>query len=358
MTASEALVTFRGVQKTYDGTSLVVRDLNLDIQRGEFLSLLGPSGSGKTTTLMMLAGFESPTAGEICLNGQPITRTPPHKRNFGMVFQNYALFPHMTVAENIAYPLHVRKLPRAELEAKVKRALEMVQMDTMGMRYPAQMSGGQQQRVALARALVFDPQLVLMDEPLGALDKQLREHMQIELKALHRRLGVTFVYVTHDQAEALTMSDRVAVFNDGRIQQIDRVDRLYETPVNRFVANFVGDNAVLQAKVHATDGDTCDVVLPSGERLQGINVNRAGVGDAVQCSVRPERIELAEAARPNTVSGTVMDIIYFGDHLRLRCKLPSEAEVMVKLALGHSAVPTPGHRVHLHAPPQHMRMYL
>jgi len=358
MTASEALVTFRGVQKTYDGTSLVVRDLNLDIQRGEFLSLLGPSGSGKTTTLMMLAGFESPTAGEICLNGQPITRTPPHKRNFGMVFQNYALFPHMTVAENIAYPLHVRKLPRAELEAKVKRALEMVQMDTMGMRYPAQMSGGQQQRVALARALVFDPQLVLMDEPLGALDKQLREHMQIELKALHRRLGVTFVYVTHDQAEALTMSDRVAVFNDGRIQQIDRVDRLYETPVNRFVANFVGDNAVLQAKVYATNGDTCDVVLPSGERLQGINVNRAGVGDAVQCSVRPERIELAEAARPNTVSGTVMDIIYFGDHLRLRCKLPSEAEVMVKLALGHSAVPTPGHRVHLHAPPQHMRVYL
>ena len=358
MTASEALVTFRGVQKTYDGTSLVVRDLNLDIQRGEFLSLLGPSGSGKTTTLMMLAGFESPTAGEICLNGQPITRTPPHKRNFGMVFQNYALFPHMTVAENIAYPLHVRKLPRAELEAKVKRALEMVQMDTMGMRYPAQMSGGQQQRVALARALVFDHQLVLMDEPLGALDKQLREHMQIELKALHRRLGVTFVYVTHDQAEALTMSDRVAVFNDGRIQQIDRVDRLYETPVNRFVANFVGDNAVLQAKVHATNGDTCDVVLPSGERLQGINVNRAGVGDAVQCSVRPERIELAEAARPNTVSGTVMDIIYFGDHLRLRCKLPSEAEVMVKLALGHSAVPTPGHRVHLHAPPQHMRVYL
>ena len=351
-------MTFRGVQKTYDGTSLVVRDLNLDIQRGEFLSLLGPSGSGKTTTLMMLAGFESPTAGEICLNGQPITRTPPHKRNFGMVFQNYALFPHMTVAENIAYPLHVRKLPRAELEAKVKRALEMVQMDTMGMRYPAQMSGGQQQRVALARALVFDPQLVLMDEPLGALDKQLREHMQIELKALHRRLGVTFVYVTHDQAEALTMSDRVAVFNDGRIQQIDRVDRLYETPVNRFVANFVGDNAVLQAKVHATNGDTCDVVLPSGERLQGINVNRAGVGDAVQCSVRPERIELAEAARPNTVSGTVMDIIYFGDHLRLRCKLPSEAEVMVKLALGHSAVPTPGHRVHLHAPPQHMRVYL
>jgi len=358
MTANDALVTFRGVQKTYDGASLVVRDLNLDIQRGEFLSLLGPSGSGKTTTLMMLAGFESPTAGEISLNGVPITRTPPHKRNFGMVFQNYALFPHMTVAENIAYPLRVRKLPNAEREAKVARALEMVQMDTMGMRYPAQMSGGQQQRVALARALVFDPQLVLMDEPLGALDKQLREHMQLELKALHRRLGVTFVYVTHDQSEALTMSDRVAVFNDGRIQQIDPVDRLYETPSNRFVANFVGDNAVLEAKVHAIDGDACDVVLKDGVRLRGLNVNRAKVGDAVQCSVRPERIQLADGASPNTLSGTVMDVIYFGDHLRLRCKTASEAELMVKLALNHAAVPTPGHTVHLHAPAQHMRVYL
>ncbi len=358
MTANDALVTFRGVQKTYDGTSLVVRDLNLDIQRGEFLSLLGPSGSGKTTTLMMLAGFESPTAGEISLNGVPITRTPPHKRNFGMVFQNYALFPHMTVAENIAYPLRVRKLPQAEREAKVARALEMVQMDTMGMRYPAQMSGGQQQRVALARALVFDPQLVLMDEPLGALDKQLREHMQIELKALHRRLGVTFVYVTHDQSEALTMSDRVAVFNDGRIQQIDRVDRLYETPTNRFVANFVGDNAVLEAKVHATDGEECVVALKDGTRLRGLNVNRATVGDAVQCSVRPERIQLADGEGGNTLSGTVMDVIYFGDHLRLRCKMASEAEVMVKLSLNHHAVPTPGHTVQLHAPSQHMRVYL
>jgi putative spermidine/putrescine transport system ATP-binding protein len=204
MTQPQALVSFTGVQKTYDGKNLVVRDLNLDIQRGEFLSLLGPSGSGKTTTLMMLAGFESPTAGEISLDGVPITRTPPHKRNFGMVFQNYALFPHMTVADNIAYPLTVRKLSTAEREAKVVRALDMVQLGSMGSRYPAQLSGGQQQRVALARALVFDPQLVLMDEPLGALDKQLREHMQIELKALHRRLGVTFVYVTHDQTEALT----------------------------------------------------------------------------------------------------------------------------------------------------------
>ncbi|GAB2750579.1 ABC transporter ATP-binding protein [Melaminivora jejuensis] len=357
MTASDALVTFRGVQKTYDGTSLVVRDLNLDIQRGEFLSLLGPSGSGKTTTLMMLAGFESPTAGEISLDGVPITRTPPHRRNFGMVFQNYALFPHMTVAENIAYPLRVRKLPQAEREARVRRALEMVQMDTMGARYPAQMSGGQQQRVALARALVFDPQLVLMDEPLGALDKQLREHMQLELKALHRRLGVTFVYVTHDQSEALTMSDRVAVFNDGRIQQIDAVDQLYERPVNRFVAGFVGDNAALKARIQALDGEDCEVVLDDGARLRGINVNRAAVGDAVQCCVRPERIALAGAAGANTLPGTVLDIIYFGDHLRLRCRMAGDAEVMVKLPLGHEALPRPGHEVHLHAPAQHMRVY-
>src|SRR5205085_12545450 len=186
--------------------------------------------------------LESPTSGEISLAGTPITRTPPHKRNFGMVFQNYALFPHMTVEQNVAYPLSVRGMSRTDRPSKVARALDTVQMGKLGARYPAQLSGGQQQRVALARALVFEPQLVLMDEPLGALDKQLREHMQIELKELHRRLGVTFVYVTHDQSEALTMSDRVAVFNDGMIQQIDRVDRLYETPANRFVAGFVGDS--------------------------------------------------------------------------------------------------------------------
>ena len=363
MTANDALISFKGVQKTYDGTQLVVRDLNLDIQRGEFLSLLGPSGSGKTTTLMMLAGFESPTAGDIFLDGKLITRTPPHKRNFGMVFQNYALFPHMTVAENIAYPLRVRKLPNAERDAKVKRALEMVQMGAMGDRYPSQMSGGQQQRVALARALVFDPQLVLMDEPLGALDKQLREHMQLELKALHRQLGITFVFVTHDQSEALTMSDRVAVFNDGRIQQIDRVNRLYETPTNRFVASFIGDNAVLDATVQAVNGENCDVVLPGGERLTGVNVNSASVGSAVQCSMRPERIVLADAesaAQPgsNTLPAQVLDVIYLGDHLRLRCKMDSTHEVMVKISLHHTDVPTPGHTVYLHAPPQYMRVYL
>lgn len=359
MTTPSALVTFTGVQKTYDGHTLVVRDLNLEIQKGEFLSLLGPSGSGKTTTLMMLAGFESPTSGEIALNGVPITRTPPHKRNFGMVFQNYALFPHMTVADNIAYPLTVRKLDKNDIDTKVKRALDMVQMGHMGQRYPSQMSGGQQQRVALARALVFDPQLVLMDEPLGALDKQLREHMQIELKALHRSLGVTFVYVTHDQSEALTMSDRVAVFNEGVIQQIDAVDRLYETPANRFVAGFVGDNSVLDARVIQNNGDTAEVQLADGTHLHGVNVNHAQVGDTVQCSVRPERIAVVDAAHTggNRVSAIINDVIYFGDHLRLRCQMPEQPEMSVKVPLQHLGHMQAGQTVHLHLPASHLRVY-
>ncbi len=360
MHTSQPLVTFKGVQKTYDGHSLVVRDLNLEIQKGEFLSLLGPSGSGKTTTLMMLAGFESPTSGDILLDGRAITRTPPHKRNFGMVFQNYALFPHMTVADNIAYPLTVRKLAKAELEQKVKRALDMVQMGKMGDRYPSQLSGGQQQRVALARALVFDPQLVLMDEPLGALDKQLREHMQLELKALHRRLGVTFVYVTHDQSEALTMSDRVAVFNEGIIQQIAPVDRLYETPANRFVAGFVGDNSVLNGTVVEAQADQCTVQLNDGLRLSGVNVNQAQAGDAVQCSIRPERIQVLDAAASapnNVVSASLSDVIYFGDHLRLRCELPQQPELCVKQPLQHHSALSTGQRLNLHIPAEHLRVY-
>lgn len=354
------LVRFSGVQKTYDGTSLVVRDLNLDIQRGEFLSLLGPSGSGKTTTLMMLAGFESPTAGEIFLDGTPITRTPPHKRNFGMVFQNYALFPHMTVAENVAYPLKVRKVLAAERDIKVKRALEMVQMGGMGNRYPGQMSGGQQQRVALARALVFDPQLVLMDEPLGALDKQLREHMQIELKELHRQLGLTFVYVTHDQSEALTMSDRVAVFNDGLIQQIDSVTALYETPVNRFVANFVGDNTVFDATVTTTTGNHCEVRLPCGTLLNGINVNGVHTGTAVQACVRPERVVVHTVDQKpceNSIRAVLNDVIYFGDHLRLRCTLQAQREATVKIPLSSIAIPQVDQALWLHLPPEHLRVY-
>ncbi|MGY4335213.1 ABC-type Fe3+/spermidine/putrescine transport system ATPase subunit [Bradyrhizobium sp. LM2.9] len=223
-----SFVKFCNVQKTYDGETLVVKNLDLGIGKGEFLTMLGPSGSGKTTTLMMLAGFEAPTHGSILLAGRSIDKMPPHKRDIGMVFQNYALFPHMTVQENLAFPLKVRKIGKAETEERIKRVLEMVRLGAYGGRRPGQLSGGQQQRVALARALVFDPKLVLMDEPLGALDKQLREHMQLEIKHIHETLGITVVYVTHDQIEALTMSDRIAVFNEGVIQQLAAPGELYE----------------------------------------------------------------------------------------------------------------------------------
>jgi putative spermidine/putrescine transport system ATP-binding protein len=354
-------VRFVGVQKTYDGVQLVVRQLDLDIRRGEFLTLLGPSGSGKTTTLMMLAGFESPTAGEVLLDGKPITRTPPHKRDFGMVFQNYALFPHLTVGQNVAYPLTVRKVDKAAQATRVAKALEMVQLRGMTERYPAQLSGGQQQRVALARALVFEPQLVLMDEPLGALDKQLREHMQIELKELHRQLGVTFVYVTHDQSEALTMSDRVAVFNDGAIQQIDVVDRMYEAPANRFVAGFIGDSTMLSGTVRAADDERCGVVLTDGRVLTGVNVNGAAVGAAVQAGIRPERIVLHAQGlsdRSNVLQAHVASEIYFGDHLRLLCKVgEGQSDSTVKLPLSAPTVPAVGDSVWLEFPPDLTRIY-
>ncbi|MDZ5456070.1 ABC transporter ATP-binding protein [Azohydromonas lata] len=361
---ADAQVSFCGVQKSYDGQSLVVRSLDLHIRRGEFLTLLGPSGSGKTTTLMMLAGFESPTAGEILLDGTPITRTPPHKRNFGMVFQNYALFPHMTVGDNVGYPLTVRRVPRDEIARRVKQALAMVQLNGKDDRYPAQLSGGQQQRVALARALVFDPQLVLMDEPLGALDKQLREHMQIELKALHQRLGVTFVYVTHDQGEALTMSDRVAVFNDGEIQMIDAVERLYEEPSNRFVAGFIGDSTVLQGTAGATDAlGRRELILADGKHLLGVDVNGVPAGQPLTASIRPERIEASPVAlaggadTPNVLQATVIDVLYFGDHLRLRCALPGQPEATVKLPLSGNWHPQPGQMVWLRMAPQYLRLY-
>jgi putative spermidine/putrescine transport system ATP-binding protein len=359
------LVRFTGVQKTYDGVQLVVKQLDLDIRRGEFLTLLGPSGSGKTTTLMMLAGFESPTAGDILLDGKPITRTPPHKRNFGMVFQNYALFPHLTVAQNVAYPLTVRKVPQADITKRVERALGMVQLRNMDARLPGQLSGGQQQRVALARALVFEPQLVLMDEPLGALDKQLREHMQIELKELHRQLGVTFVYVTHDQGEALTMSDRVAVFNDGAIQQIDVVERMYEAPANRFVAGFIGDSATLRGTVRAAqvdnDSDRCGIVLTDGRVLTGLNINGAKVGAQVEACIRPERIAVhpeAPSERGNMLQAEVRNLIYFGDHLRLLCHVgEGQALATVKLPLSAPQVPQVGSAVWLELAPELTRIY-
>ena len=330
--SSDILVSFRGVQKSYDGENLIVKDLNLDIRKGEFLTLLGPSGSGKTTSLMMLAGFETPTAGEITLAGKRLNNVPPHKRDIGMVFQNYALFPHMTVAENLAFPLSVRGMSKADVGEKVKRSLSMVQLDAFAGRYPAQLSGGQQQRVALARALVFEPQLVLMDEPLGALDKQLREHMQMEIKHIHQRLGVTVVYVTHDQSEALTMSDRVAVFHQGEIQQIAPPRELYESPRNTFVAQFIGENNRFAGELIERTGDTCTVQLGRGEKVQALAVNVGQPGDAVSLSIRPERIRLNNAAEgcDNRFSGRVSEFIYLGDHVRVRLEVCGKTDFFVK----------------------------
>ena len=327
------LVRFRGVQKTYDGVHLVVRQLDLDIRRGEFLTLLGPSGSGKTTTLMMLAGFESPTAGDIVLEGKPITRTPPHKRHFGMVFQNYALFPHLSVGQNVAYPLTVRKVPKAEQAQRVTRALSMVRLDGMAERLPQQLSGGQQQRVALARALVFEPQLVLMDEPLGALDKQLREHMQLEIKHIHQSLGVTVVYVTHDQGEALTMSDRVAVFNDGAIQQLASPADLYEKPQNSFVAQFIGENNRLSGVVTELNGHDCRVKIGEAGEIRALPVSISSVGAKTTLSLRPERVRInpTNGACANQFDAKVEELIYLGDHTRARVQLLGHNNFVIKV---------------------------
>jgi putative spermidine/putrescine transport system ATP-binding protein len=357
-TQSLALVRFAAVHKSYDGTAFAVRDLHLEVRRGEFLTLLGPSGSGKTTTLMMLAGFESPSAGEILFEGRPITGTPPHRRNFGMVFQNYALFPHLTVGGNVSYPLEVRGVPRAERERRAEQALATVRLEGLADRRPDQLSGGQRQRVALARALVFEPPLVLMDEPLGALDKQLREHMQVELKDLHRRLGTTFVYVTHDQGEALTLSDRVAVFAGGALQQVDTPEALYERPANRFVAGFVGDTVALAGTLEI-DGAIARVALPGGARLEGVNVQAAAPGTPVLACIRPERAGVLHAAATaaNTLAATALDAIYFGDHVRLRCALPAQEPVTVRVPLSALPVPAPGTAVALELPARHLRLY-
>ena len=328
-----AFVEFQRVQKSYDGEILVVKDLNLSMPKGEFLTMLGPSGSGKTTCLMMLAGFETATHGEIMLDGKPINNIPPHKRGIGMVFQNYALFPHMTVAENLSFPLEVRKIGKSDREAKVKRALEMVQMGEFGNRRPAQLSGGQQQRIALSRALVFEPELVLMDEPLGALDKQLRETLQFEITHLAHELGITTVYVTHDQTEALTMSDRVAVFDDGRIQQLAPPDQLYEEPENSFVAQFIGENNTLEGVVKSIDGSTCVVTLDDGTEIDAKPVNVSAPGDRTTVSIRPERVEFNKDrlhADAHTIKAKVKEFIYMGDVYRFRMSVAGNDDFIVK----------------------------
>ena len=349
MSAGANIVEFDHVQKSYDGETLVVKDLNLNVEHGEFLTLLGPSGSGKTTVLMMLAGFETPTHGEIRLNGRPINSVPPHKRGVGMVFQNYALFPHMTVGENLRFPLDVRKMSRADADKKVQQVLDMVRLGDFGNRRPAQLSGGQQQRIAVARALVFDPELVLMDEPLGALDKNLREEMQFEIKHLHENLGVSVVYVTHDQSEALTMSNRIAVFEDGVIQQLASPSMLYEQPRNAFVAYFIGENNRLRGRVREIEGDACMVELTeNGGTVRALNINTMGQGSNTTLSLRPERVTVnpPNGSLPNVFDAQVEELIYLGDHIRTRVRVCNDDQFVIKIPNAHGhAVIRKGERV-------------
>ena len=306
----------REVAKSYDGRTNAVDDVSIDIERGEFVTFLGPSGSGKTTTLLMIAGFETPTAGDIELGGHDLTLSKPYERNIGMVFQNYALFPHMTAAKNVLFPLKMRHFPKRDMQARAERMLELVGLSRFAERYPRELSGGQQQRVALARGLVFNPDVLLLDEPLGALDKNLREQMQVEIKRIHREIGITMIYVTHDQTEAMTMSDRVAVFSNGKVEQIGSPLEVYNRPANRFVGEFIGDSNFFAGRV--------DPSRPGWVELAGIGPVRiatqatAPAGE-VEVMIRPERLRLATGGdtggADNTFDMTVDDVINYGDSL-------------------------------------------
>ena len=344
-----AYVEFEGVSKTYDGVTPVVDGLDLRVRKGEFLTLLGPSGSGKTTCLMMLAGFEAPTAGAIRIRGRAVGDLPPRKRGIGMVFQNYALFPHLTVGQNLAFPLEVRGVEPEARRERVARALGLVRLEGYENRRTTQLSGGQQQRVAIARALVFEPDLVLMDEPLGALDRRLREEMQYEIRRIQRTLGITCIYVTHDQQEAMVLSDRVAVFHDGRLQQIATPEGLYEEPQRNFVARFIGENNRLAGRVERIDGAVCEVRV--GEHLiQALRVAPVAVGEETTLSIRPERVGLAPKVGlfANEFEARVEDLTFLGDHLRVVMRVLGQDDFIVKIPniVGHGAV-IPGDRVRI-----------
>ncbi len=312
-------VELRDVFKLYEGEP-AVRNLNLTIQPGEFFSILGPSGCGKTTTLRLVAGFEEPSAGEVRIQGVSMLQVPPYRRPVNTVFQSYALFNHMTVWHNVAFGLQIKGIQRAQVQQRVQDALKLVKMDGFSQRYPAQLSGGQQQRVALARALVNQPTVVLLDEPLGALDLKLRKEMQVELANLHQQLGVTFIMVTHDQEEALSLSDRIAVMNGGQVEQIGTPSEIYEQPATPFVADFIGDTNLLQGRVDAVEATKLRVLTQSG--LKVLVQQPAGNHDArlnqVVISIRPENIRLSltpPEERGNCFQGKLSHTMYLGTHI-------------------------------------------
>jgi putative spermidine/putrescine transport system ATP-binding protein len=335
MTEARALV-LRDLVKRF-GEVPAVDGVNLEVRDGEFLTLLGPSGSGKTTTLRMIAGFMSQTSGTIEIGGVDMSRVPPYRRDVGMVFQNYALFPHMTAGQNVAFPLEMRRVGRTEITKRVGEALALVRLEGFADRYPRQLSGGQQQRIALARAVVFNPRLLLMDEPLGALDKKLREALQLEIVRISRELGATVIYVTHDQEEALVMSDRIAIFKQGKIEQLGSGEDLYDRPVSMFVADFIGESSILRGRVEGAtltrDGSRWQIGLPT--------LDRAGLaeGAAGALVVRPERMRIggpAEKPPPgsNEVKGTVSAVLYLGSDRKYELALPEGGRAVVRQQLG------------------------
>jgi spermidine/putrescine transport system ATP-binding protein len=351
--ASMPAIALSSVTKVYDGGdgAPAVQDVSLDIGEGEFFSLLGPSGCGKSTTLRIIAGFEQPTEGRVLLRGDDVTERPPARRDINLVFQAYALFPHMTVAENVGYGLRVRRVGRSETATRVADALRTVRLVGLDDRRPAQLSGGQQQRVALARALVNRPAALLLDEPLGALDLKLRREMQLELKAIQAETGTTFIYVTHDQDEALTMSDRIAVMDGGRIVQVAPPRTLYEEPATAFVAGFIGTSNTVALRVDDVDAGTCTMRLGDGERIVAPAAGSDRAGDVKQVTIRPERISLSPidgTAPCSLVAATVRDVVYLGASVELIVVLPTGEQLTVRSSDVDEDVRRPGDQVTLH----------
>ncbi|WP_439816309.1 ABC transporter ATP-binding protein [Zavarzinia sp. CC-PAN008] len=339
-------VRLERVSKVY-GTHHAARDVDLEIGDGEFVTLLGASGSGKTTCLRMIGGFVQPTSGRVLFGGRDVTHVPPNRRDTGMVFQQYALFPHLTVAQNVAFGLKVRRLPTAEVRRRTEEALRLVRLSALGERYPSQLSGGQKQRVALARAVVINPRVLLLDEPLGALDQKLREELQGEIKRVQQTLNITAVFVTHDQGEALGLSDRVAVMHDGGIVQVDTPDALYRRPANRYVAGFIGRMNFLDVQVEATDGDFARVSLPHHPGLQLEATVGSGLrpgGNAV-LAIRPEHVRLAEPGLA-TIPVEVADRTYSGESWLISCTTPVAGSIAIRLP-GSRPIPQPSDRLHL-----------
>jgi putative spermidine/putrescine transport system ATP-binding protein len=341
---TKPFLSIKAIAKHY-GSVTAVEDVSLDIDKGEFVTFLGPSGSGKSTTLYVIAGFEDPSVGDVELEGSSLLVVPSNRRNIGMVFQRYTLFPNMTVAENVAFPLRIRRRPKAEIDAKVKRMLELARLERYADRMPGQLSGGQQQRVALARALVYDPPILLMDEPLSALDKKLREEIQFEIKRIHNETGVTILYVTHDQEEALRLSDRVALFNHGRIEQIGSGRDLYDDPRTRFVAGFIGNSNFLPGRLVERRGATGRLQLPDGAFIDGVPVDGlAGERDDVTLMLRPERISLRKTSpTPGSgLKGTVTDTIFLGECVQFSVRTAWGDEFAARIALDHLPACQPG----------------